>query len=103
MPISVKYFCRSCMTPVWSSNGHPSLDGFKDVTVRDRREDEDIVNYVREVARIVGIHHSHRGCTNLKVDLAIHFDPQTGRVGDKSLNRSSQIEASHATASQTGG
>jgi len=57
--ISVLYSCHKC-----------GAEKVK-VTVRERRDGEDVVAFVREVAREVGIHHRHRNCSGDKADLMI--------------------------------
>jgi hypothetical protein len=56
----------------------PATVEFKSVTVRSRRENEDIKSYVDEVARVVGIHHAHRGCEATSCDLMLPANNEKG-------------------------
>jgi hypothetical protein len=57
--ITVKYSCKLC--------GADKIE----LTVPARKDDEDVVDFVQETARLVGIHHSHRNCKGTTCDLMI--------------------------------
>lgn len=67
--ITVKYSCKAC--------GADKIE----LTVPSRKEVEggyeDVVGFVRETARLVGIHHSYRECAATVCDLMI---PVSGDV-----------------------
>ena len=67
--IVVKYSCKEC--------GAEKVE----ISVPTRREGEGVVAYVNEVARIVGIHHSHRNCAAKTCDLMIPISEESGVVG----------------------
>jgi hypothetical protein len=72
---TVHYFCHSCMK---KSGDRPVFADFVLVTVRDRREKEDIKDYTQEVARIVGTHHSHRNCSQNQCALMLPVNNEKG-------------------------
>lgn len=58
-----------------SKDTKPAFDEFIEVHVRSRKPNENVVDYVKEVAREVGIHHSHRGCNYGACDLMLPDNP----------------------------
>ena len=67
--ITAKYSCKQC--------GADKIE----ISVPTRKEGENVVAYVEEVARIVGVHHSHRNCNAKTCDLMIPINEETGVVG----------------------
>lgn len=66
--ITVKYSCKQC--------GADKIE----LTVPSRKDGEDVVEFVHETARLVGIHHSHRNCAGKTCDLMIPITDD-GTVG----------------------
>lgn len=66
--ITVKYSCNEC-----------GADKIL-ISVPSRKDGENVIDFVQETARIVGVHHSHRKCKAQTVDLMIPMDgPTLGR------------------------
>ena len=55
-----------------------NLSDYQTVTVRSRTEDEDIVAYVNEVARMVSISHQARNCKQHEADIVLPVDKEKG-------------------------
>jgi hypothetical protein len=64
--ITVMYSCHEC-----------GAEKIK-ITVPARKEGEDVSQFVNETARLVGIHHSHRGCIGQTCDLMIPAEKGIG-------------------------
>lgn len=64
--ITVLYSCRLC--------GADKIP----ITVPARREGEDVAHFLHETARLIGIHHSHRGCAGDTCDLMIPSAEEKG-------------------------
>ena len=67
--IAVKYSCKGC--------GAHEIE----IMVPARKEGDNVVDFVQETARLIGIHHGHRGCKSEVCDLMIPLAFGCERIG----------------------